>query len=122
LGSNKPPSQLEESQFRELLTESAGSLKDLDERIATMRRDLEVLVFQRASKRREVEEYRSVLHPIRRLPKEILCEIFVSCVNEDLDDDGYNRANSLTASSTIWILPRVSADWRSITLSFPRMW
>ncbi|KAJ7584250.1 hypothetical protein C8J56DRAFT_953045 [Mycena floridula] len=120
LSSNEPPSQTQESQFRELLTEGVQELRDFDERIAAMRRDLEVLVTQRASKRREVEGYRSVLHPIRRLPKEILCEIFLSFVNEEIEDSEEN--SSLDPSSMIWILPQVSADWRSIVLSFPRMW
>ncbi|KAJ7578012.1 hypothetical protein C8J56DRAFT_1170766 [Mycena floridula] len=121
IDSNRSLSGIQESQFREMLTENMGSLKALDERIARMRRDLEVLVRQRAKKEREVEEYKSVLHPIRRLPKEILCEIFLSFVNEDLEED-ISESSSLEPSSMMWSLPRVSAHWRSVALPFPRMW
>ncbi|KAJ7584229.1 hypothetical protein C8J56DRAFT_1167028 [Mycena floridula] len=120
--SNDAPSHDQESQFRELLTAGVQELRDLDVRIATMRHDLEILVRHRASKGREVEEYKSVLHPIRRLPEEILCEIFLSFVNEDLEWAWQKGASSLDALSTIWILPRVSSHWRSVALSFARMW
>ncbi|KAJ7590480.1 hypothetical protein C8J56DRAFT_888630 [Mycena floridula] len=90
IGTNISPSHIQESQFREMLRESMESRRDLDERIATMRRDLEKLVRQRARKERELEEYKSVLHPIRRLPKEILCGIFLAFVNEDLEDNVNN--------------------------------
>ncbi|KAJ7590454.1 hypothetical protein C8J56DRAFT_826342 [Mycena floridula] len=120
IGTNNPPSQSQESRFKEMLAESVGSLKDLNDRIQAMRHDLEELVRQRARKEREVEEYKLVLHPIRRLPEEILCEIFLTFVNEDLEEDLDDT--TLDASSTIWILPQVSAHWRSIAVSFARMW
>ncbi|KAJ7584212.1 hypothetical protein C8J56DRAFT_952942 [Mycena floridula] len=122
IGSNNPPSHVQEAPFRKMLRERVNDLRDLDERIATMRRDLEMLVRQRANKRREVEEHKSVLHPIRRLPKEIMCEIFLSFVDEDLESQWQEEASSLDALSTIWTLPRVSAHWRSVALSFSRMW
>ncbi|KAJ7590458.1 hypothetical protein C8J56DRAFT_593102 [Mycena floridula] len=118
--SHNPPSDIQASQIRRLLTESEEALRDLDQRISEMRRALAMLVRQRAIKTRDVEEHRSALHPIRRLPREILCEIFLSFVNEELEKD--LNHSSLDSSSTIWILPQVSGHWRSVALSFARMW
>ncbi|KAJ7584252.1 hypothetical protein C8J56DRAFT_199373 [Mycena floridula] len=87
-----------------------------------MRRDLEGYLFSRELAKDEKWKSTGLsCTPFVVCPRRFCANL---CVlrHEDLDDDGYNRANSLTASSTIWILPRVSADWRSITLSFPRMW
>ncbi|KAJ7590456.1 hypothetical protein C8J56DRAFT_1025469 [Mycena floridula] len=120
--SNQLPSPAQESVFRQMLAESIESVKYLDNRIETMRRDLEALVRRRSQKEREVTDYKSVLHPIRRLPREILCEIFLSCVIEDLGDREEEEISYLAPSSTIWILPHVSSLWRSVALSFPRMW
>ncbi|KAJ7584209.1 hypothetical protein C8J56DRAFT_198738 [Mycena floridula] len=118
--SNDAPSHEEESHFRQLLSEGVQDLQNLDDRIAMMRRNLEVLVDQRASKGREVEQYKSVLHPIRRLPKEILYEIFLWFVKEDVYED--SAVSSLNPTSTNWILPRVSRHWSSVALSFARIW
>ncbi|KAJ7583059.1 hypothetical protein C8J56DRAFT_240126 [Mycena floridula] len=126
IGSNDPPPHAQETQFRRMLSGSVASLRELDDRIATMQHELRTLLRQRRGKEREIDDYKSVLHPIRRLPQEILCEIFLSFVTENLDD--CNRRNdeelvsTLNPSSTIWILPQISSYWRSIALSFPRMW
>ncbi|KAJ7589630.1 hypothetical protein C8J56DRAFT_36633 [Mycena floridula] len=65
-------------------------------------------------------DFKAVLHPIRRLPKEILCEIFLSFINEDLEED--EEVGSLDPSMEQWIVVRVSSESRRIALSFPRLW
>ncbi|KAJ7584249.1 hypothetical protein C8J56DRAFT_1054813 [Mycena floridula] len=96
IGTNISPSHIQESQFREMLRESMESRRDLDERIATMRRDLEKLVRQRARKERELEEYKSVLHPIR-FGGQCQCQL----AKADIDD------MDLTASFCLLALHRV---------------
>ncbi|KAJ7597954.1 hypothetical protein C8J56DRAFT_1109520 [Mycena floridula] len=124
LNSNKPPSQIQEFQLRETLAQSLQSLDDLDAQISNMRHDIQQLVRERARKAAEIDGCKSVLHPIRRLPKEILCDIFLSFIEEDLEEEPEEEkeSSSLNPLEMNWIVSCVSTDWRAITLSFPRLW
>ncbi|KAJ7585687.1 hypothetical protein C8J56DRAFT_892384 [Mycena floridula] len=118
--SNNPPSHTEESQLREVLADAVQCMDDLDVRIAALRHDLEVLIRQKAHKELEIQEYKLVLHPIRRIPRDVLCEIFLCFIDEDLESE--ELESSLDPTLTQWIIPRVSSHWRSVSLSFRRMW
>ncbi|KAJ7589859.1 hypothetical protein C8J56DRAFT_585988 [Mycena floridula] len=120
LESNFPPSDFQESNLREAVVEGNLCLQDLKSRIEKMRQDLEGLVREREEKEKEMTNYKDILHPIRRLPREILSEIFLSFINEELEED--ESKSSLDPLSTQWIIPRVSRHWRSVALSLSRMW
>ncbi|KAJ7649966.1 hypothetical protein FB45DRAFT_886452, partial [Roridomyces roridus] len=51
---------------------------------------------------------------LRRLPNEMLSEIFVRCVDADATFDPVNNAG--------WVLARVSRRWRSVALTTPDLW
>ena len=68
-------------------------------------------------------KYRGILHPLRRLPLEILLEIFEECVGNEIDE--LHRQTLFTAPS----LPRmpitlaaVCRTWRRTVLRSPRLW
>ncbi|KAJ7589782.1 hypothetical protein C8J56DRAFT_783365 [Mycena floridula] len=61
-----------------------------------------------------------MLNPIRRMPNEILCEIFLSFINENLEEG--HAMNSLNISASHWAVTHVCREWRRTAVSFPRMW
>lgn len=62
-----------------------------------------------------VSVYRSTVTPIRRLPVELLTEVFVFC----LPDDTFIRP---CPKSAPLLLTRVCGSWRDLALSVPRLW
>ncbi|KAJ7580947.1 hypothetical protein C8J56DRAFT_1103295 [Mycena floridula] len=63
----------------------------------------------------QLEQYRAVIAPIRRIPNEILNAIFLEVVD---DPD----ISSVCLSDPPWSLSYVCHRWRSITLGLPELW
>ena len=64
-----------------------------------------------------------VLHPIRRLPMEILLHIFEDCVNDEIDGYHRNPPSILEVPSTMALrLAGVCSRWRDIMLGTPYLW
>ncbi|KAJ7589829.1 hypothetical protein C8J56DRAFT_859396 [Mycena floridula] len=120
LRENLPLSEAQETDFQKIVVEGDRYLEDLNSSIAKMRHDLQGLIREREEKEQELRFHKSVLHPLRRLPNEILSEIFLSFINEDLEQD--ETTSSLDPLSTQWVIPRVSKYWRWVALSLSRMW
>ncbi|KAK0475149.1 hypothetical protein IW261DRAFT_1568067 [Armillaria novae-zelandiae] len=72
------------------------------------------LISQRDILRRRLARYKSVLSPIRCLPRDILIEIFSRTIHPS--------TCSLDVSQGLWPLCHVSASWRKILLSTPSLW
>ncbi|KAJ7592235.1 hypothetical protein C8J56DRAFT_1131761 [Mycena floridula] len=121
LRSNDSPSQLETLQLKDTLETTLASMPDLEDRISTMQNELQALLGERSRKQGQIRDCRSLLHPIRRIPKEILCEIFKSLL-EQWDDISCDKAGSLAPTSPHFVVSCVSNYWRRIALSFPEIW
>ncbi|KAJ7575570.1 hypothetical protein C8J56DRAFT_1171976 [Mycena floridula] len=67
-----------------------------------------------------------ILSHIRRIPNEVLCEIFKSCFDDSLADQGWGQVTRLSRrdSKTIapWSLSYVSRRWRTTALSCQALW
>lgn len=68
-----------------------------------------------------------ILHPIRRLPVEILCEIFKTAVATDrepsLDElQEHTFQDSLVRSQRVWALSEVCSSWREAAIGTPGLW
>ncbi|KAJ7592318.1 hypothetical protein C8J56DRAFT_932865 [Mycena floridula] len=107
--------------LRETLEATLDSMPDLEDRISTMQNELQALLEERSRKQGQIRDCRSLLHPIRRIPKEILCEIFKFLL-EQWDDISCEKAGSLAPKSPHFVVSCVSNYWRTIALSFPEMW
>ncbi|KAK7047147.1 hypothetical protein VNI00_006812 [Paramarasmius palmivorus] len=72
-----------------------------------------------------VSEYKSVLHPIRRLSDDVLLYIFRICIDGDLSeeliDDGH-YPGSLDTRMAPWILTQICQRWRVLVTSSPQFW
>ena len=116
LNTNEPPSDIES--LRLTLANKLEKIGDLDAHIQEVRQQLRELLLQRWLIRHQADKYKTVLHPIRRIPVEVFQNIFLFCADKIR---GFTP-NSLDPTSTTWTIPRVSGAWRAIALSFPRLW
>ncbi|KAF4567239.1 hypothetical protein EYR36_010857 [Pleurotus pulmonarius] len=70
--------------------------------------------------RRKVQEhfaqYKTVLAPIRRIPSEILAEIFVATI------DDARLCDPLDNDEMPWLLGRVCHSWKLVSESTPKLW
>lgn len=62
-----------------------------------------------------IDQHRALTSPIRRIPQEILQEIFIHCLPTD-----HNAI--MSAHEAPLMLGRICSSWRSISISMPRLW
>ncbi|KAK0207845.1 hypothetical protein DFS33DRAFT_1484318 [Desarmillaria ectypa] len=112
--------------FISSLIHNEESLPDSDKKwiqkdIIIFERDISIindkiasLISQRDILRQRVARYKSVLSPIRRLPRDIMIDIFSQSIHPS--------ASSLDVRQGLWPLCHVSSSWRDILLSTPYLW
>ncbi|KAJ7643750.1 hypothetical protein FB45DRAFT_861347 [Roridomyces roridus] len=101
LNTNYAPSDSEVEQLRALLQEPLAELARLDAK--------------RASLQAGIEAHRALLSPIRRIPEDIVREIFISCLPEDHDA-------FMDVTEAPMLLGRICGLWRRVAHSTPRLW
>ncbi|KAJ7680993.1 hypothetical protein DFH06DRAFT_433882 [Mycena polygramma] len=115
LGTNYCPQDEELVQIKELLIEPCQRLKHLDDEIAAMQRTLDKLAEERGTLSAYVNAHRALMSPIRRLPLDLIEEIFVACIPT-------HRNCVMSAEEAPVLLGRICSLWRAISLSTPRLW
>ncbi|KAJ6485510.1 hypothetical protein C8R45DRAFT_996833 [Mycena sanguinolenta] len=127
LNSNEPPVESDAVVARSTIVQAEGHLAWLRQAIARLR---EQLKDSEELKQLEEEwvlissyraESRTILSPLRRMPPELLCEIFgwalASARKAQLKGHaGYCEENSP------WVLTHVSRTWRAVSVSTPSLW
>ncbi|KAF7357912.1 hypothetical protein MVEN_00837600 [Mycena venus] len=103
------------SPIEALLIGPSQRLKHLDDEIAVMRKALDKLSEERDALSAYVEGHKALMSPIRRLPLDILEEIFGACLPT-------NRNCVMSAEEAPVILGRICSSWRAISLATPRLW
>ncbi|KAJ6616453.1 hypothetical protein B0H10DRAFT_1799506, partial [Mycena sp. CBHHK59/15] len=119
ISTNRPPTDAEVQNIQGLLSEAHADLSQLDAQVLHTASVLAYLRARQLQRRREVDSLASVLSPIRRVPPEILSEIFLCCLANGLASKGYLSTDS---SEVPLVLGRVSSTWRAITLATPSLW
>ncbi|KAJ6594528.1 hypothetical protein B0H19DRAFT_921036, partial [Mycena capillaripes] len=115
LGTNYCPQDEELAQIKDLLIEPCLRLKRLDDEIAIIQNTIQKLAEERDTLSSYVEAHRALTSPLRRLPLDIIEEIFMACLPT-------HRNCAMTALEAPVILGRICSSWRSISLSTPRLW
>ncbi|KAJ7765087.1 hypothetical protein DFH07DRAFT_1059019 [Mycena maculata] len=115
LGTNYCPTDDEVPEIKALLVEPTLKVKDLDDEIAELQKAIDKLIEERDSLVANVEAHRALISPARRLPLDIIQEIFVACLPT-------HRNCVMSASEAPVLLGRICSAWRSISLSTPRLW
>ncbi len=124
LRTNLPPSEAQEAIFRETRRTGSPRLAELETRISDAQAKLDVLLQERDSLVWNMQRCTDVLNPIRRLPSDVLCEIFA-----------HNMENSYSIQTGKelfdrkiyripyqWRLSMVCMNWRHAVLNYPRLW
>ncbi|KAJ7633449.1 hypothetical protein DFH06DRAFT_692477 [Mycena polygramma] len=108
LGTNYCPSDEEVLEIQRILVEPTLRMKRLDDEIAK-------LVAERDRLGAFVKAHNALISPIRRLPLDIVQEIFLACLPT-------HRNCVMSASEAPVLLGRICSSWRAISLSTPTLW
>ncbi|KAJ7441753.1 hypothetical protein FB451DRAFT_96336 [Mycena latifolia] len=115
LGTNYCPRGEEIVQIRTLLIEPTLQLKHLDDEIAVLQKALDKLTEERTGISAYVDAHKALISPVRRLPLDIILEIFTACLPT-------HRNCVMSALEAPVLLGRICSSWRSISLLTPRLW
>ncbi|KAK7030532.1 F-box domain-containing protein [Favolaschia claudopus] len=119
LHSNEAPFDTELTDFRNVITKTGAPLTRLDDEIARTRRHLQDLQGRRAELWSFRERNRGVLSPLRRVPSEVLGEIFQWAL--PLPQEIRYR-DDFKISDSPWNLTHVCRRWRDVAISKASLW
>ncbi|KAJ7354479.1 hypothetical protein DFH08DRAFT_985094 [Mycena albidolilacea] len=115
LGTNYCPKDNEVFEIQALLVEPTLRLKNLDDEIAELQKAIDKLVEERDGLGVYVDAHKALISPARRLPLDIIQEIFVACIPK-------RRNCVMSASEAPVLLGRICSSWRALSLTTPRLW
>ncbi|KAF8218286.1 hypothetical protein K438DRAFT_1557093, partial [Mycena galopus ATCC 62051] len=118
LNSNEAPEDSEFTFIRSIVSDADACLARLDDEISKIEGKLQQLKEERALLSGYQACNRSIISPLRRIPPEVLAEIF-SCTLPSVTES--LRTKEYMACSP-WVLSHISARWRAISLSTPSLW
>ena len=92
----------------------------IDEEIGRLQSHRETLLPKRDRELSNIAILEATLNPLRRVPSEVLCEIFLCC----LSDTGCAAPtlDMVRAARTVLSLCQVCSKWRRTALEFPPLW
>ncbi|KAJ7464744.1 hypothetical protein B0H11DRAFT_2051044 [Mycena galericulata] len=108
IGTNYAPLDSEIAQIKDLLLAPSAEIERLDHEIAKLHH-------KRWTLRTFVDGHRALIAPIRRLPPDIVREIFVACMPVD-------QNAAMSAHEAPLLLGRICSAWRTVALSTPTIW
>jgi hypothetical protein len=108
------PNASEAPILQKALRHANSDIHELHGDIAHIQAILDELRLKRKSLRKFTVEHNAFLAPIRRLPAEILIEIFMLCMSYDLSSFNPYRPPSLFG--------QVCRGWRQVALSTQKLW
>ncbi|KAF8166860.1 hypothetical protein BJ912DRAFT_889174, partial [Pholiota molesta] len=114
-GTNYTPTDEELLQIRSLLVAPTARLAELDAEMARKLAEHEALCRQHMKLSLEFADYRALASPMRRLPIDVLREIFIHCL-----PTGHNAILSHKEAPTLLTL--VCSAWRTIAFTTPALW
>ncbi|KAJ6538828.1 hypothetical protein DFH09DRAFT_1176345, partial [Mycena vulgaris] len=97
------------------LVEPTLRLERLDGDIADMQKAIDKLKAERERLGAYVQAHRALISPVRRIPLDLLQEIFMACLPA-------HRNCVMSARESPVLLGRICSSWRAISLSTPRLW
>ncbi|KAF7334814.1 hypothetical protein MSAN_02368100 [Mycena sanguinolenta] len=115
LGTNYCPTDADIIEIQSLLVEPLSRLRQIHSRIADLQKTIDELAEERAALSTYVDSHEALLSSVRRIPLDILQEIFVACLPT-------HRNCIMNAREPPVLLGRVCSAWRNISHSTPRLW
>ncbi|KAF7371143.1 hypothetical protein MSAN_00749700 [Mycena sanguinolenta] len=127
LNSNEPPVESDAVVVRSTILQAEEHLAWLRHKIARLlsqvkdSKELEQLEEERVLISSYLAENRGIFSPLRRLPPELLCEIFGWTV-ASAKKAQLKRHLGFCEKDSPWVLTHVSHTWRAISVSTPSLW
>ncbi|KAJ7133626.1 hypothetical protein C8R44DRAFT_870992 [Mycena epipterygia] len=115
LKTNYVPSDEEIEEIHTLLVEPLDRLARFDTQIDELQAVLDQLKAKRQLLKEEIDDHRALSSPMRRLPGDILQEIFISCLPTTHNAVIHPREAPM-------LLGRVCSYWRNIAHTTPKIW
>ncbi|KAJ6526945.1 hypothetical protein DFH09DRAFT_1328277 [Mycena vulgaris] len=115
IGTNYCPKEQEIIEITALLVQPTLRLERLQNEITEMQKAIDELKTERDSLAGYVRAHQALISPVRRLPPDILTEIFLACIPT-------HRNCVMSAREAPVILGRICSSWRATSLSAPRLW
>ncbi|KAJ7609034.1 hypothetical protein FB45DRAFT_1127782 [Roridomyces roridus] len=116
--SNEAPGSAEIAFIRAVVSDTGARLGYLDAEISRLRDRLEQLTSERTQLSEYHSQYVPILSPLRRLPTEVLAEIFLRTL-----PSFHERSGDISDTQrSPWTVCQVSRRWRGIALSTPSLW
>ncbi|KAF8138033.1 hypothetical protein K438DRAFT_1880989 [Mycena galopus ATCC 62051] len=115
LGTNYSPSDEEVLKIKSLLVEPTLRLRHLDSIIANLQKAIDKIAEERDAFAAYVEAHKALIPPIRRIPLDVIREIFIACLPT-------HRNCVMSVAEALVLLGRICSPWRAILLSTPRLW
>ncbi|PBK84404.1 hypothetical protein ARMGADRAFT_907098, partial [Armillaria gallica] len=117
LTSNDLPLQTERLQLEGLIDESLEFVSSMQERVSKARAVLNELLKEQRSVKNMVESCKTIIRPIRKVPEDIVREIFLTLLVAK--EEGKDSLNKRFAPL---VVSQVCRDWRNIALSMSQLW
>ncbi|KAK0185290.1 hypothetical protein F5146DRAFT_1072281 [Armillaria mellea] len=117
LNSNFQPLRTKHLQLESFIGEGHGFLANLRERVGQARAVLSELLEEEKRVQDMVESCQTIVSPIRRIPEDIVREIFLACWETERE-----KKDSLNGKFVPIILSKVCRGWRIIALSTSQLW
>ncbi|KAJ7049990.1 hypothetical protein C8F01DRAFT_718781 [Mycena amicta] len=115
LGTNFCPTDDELKDISAYLAEPIEKLASLDTKIGYLQEALANVRIERDILHEHVEAHNALVSPLRRMPLDILQEIFVACLPTE-------RNCVMSADEAPILLGRICSAWREIAYNTPRLW
>jgi hypothetical protein len=108
LHTNYVPSDAELELLLAFLVEPKNELARIDAQINE-------LMVERSSLSATIDAHKALISPMRRVPEDILCEVFIACL-----PTAHNAL--IDADEAPMLLGRIFRHWRAVAYSTPRLW
>ncbi|KAK7048061.1 hypothetical protein R3P38DRAFT_3307022 [Favolaschia claudopus] len=115
LNTNYVPSDAEIPEIRSSLVGPEAELVRLEAEIELTENVLKQLKARRTSLKEPIDAHKALISPVRRLPEDILEEIFSSCLPS-------NHNALMDSAEAPLLLGRICRVWRRVAYSTPRLW
>ncbi|KAJ7658379.1 hypothetical protein DFH06DRAFT_1044791, partial [Mycena polygramma] len=116
--SNDPPLDSDIPGVREIISYGEQRLATLENEVYDLEATLEKLVQRRDDAAQHLREHLAIVHPLRRTPPELICEIFAMTL-DTVDDSTHVKGTGYKAP---WYLGHICRSWRLWAVSYPPLW
>ncbi|KAJ7218749.1 hypothetical protein C8J57DRAFT_1732202 [Mycena rebaudengoi] len=117
--SNDPAPDAEIPVICDIIADEQSRLLDLDTQISALQKILKPLVDERNATADRILRHQSVFSVTRRVPPEILGEIFLLTLPSQKD---VMSDEASCVDSSPWLVGRICSRWREIALALPELW